>query len=72
MVLNRAIIYDQIGEGYRGRPAGPGRSCGVRLRRAPPEPRTHLEERWAELIGPAELDALRAFLQRLLTELRKT
>jgi DNA-binding MarR family transcriptional regulator len=29
-----------------------------------------VEERWAELIGPAEFDALRASLQRLLTELR--
>ena len=30
----------------------------------------HLEDRWAELIGPAEFDALRASLLRLLTELR--
>jgi DNA-binding MarR family transcriptional regulator len=30
----------------------------------------HVEERWAELIGPAEFDALRASLLRLLTELR--
>jgi DNA-binding MarR family transcriptional regulator len=30
----------------------------------------HLEERWADLIGPAEFDALRASLLRLLTELR--
>jgi DNA-binding MarR family transcriptional regulator len=29
-----------------------------------------VEERWAELIGPAEFDALRASLLRLLTELR--
>ena len=30
----------------------------------------HVEERWADLIGPAEFDALRASLLRLLTELR--
>lgn len=30
----------------------------------------HVEERWAELIGPAEFDALRASLLHLLTELR--
>jgi DNA-binding MarR family transcriptional regulator len=30
----------------------------------------HVEERWAELIGPAEFDALRAALVHLLTELR--
>ena len=30
----------------------------------------HVEERWAGLIGPAEFDALRASLLRLLTELR--
>jgi len=29
-----------------------------------------VEERWAQLIGPAEFDALRASLLRLLTELR--
>lgn len=31
-----------------------------------------VEERWAELIGAAEFDMLRASLLRLLTELRKT
>jgi DNA-binding MarR family transcriptional regulator len=30
----------------------------------------HVEERWAELIGQTEFDALRASLQRLLTKLR--
>jgi DNA-binding MarR family transcriptional regulator len=30
----------------------------------------HVEERWAELIGQAEFDALRASLLRLLTKLR--
>jgi DNA-binding MarR family transcriptional regulator len=30
----------------------------------------HVEEHWAELIGPAEFDALRASLLSLLTELR--